>query len=145
MKSLCIVMHVRPELALQLNNDHMDVARRGAILARLWRWGDCNDWRPASDPRKSWGELAPVAVVCLFFDAEAEALLAADVDELRPLLRAMSPLLWQFVTVTDPTGRPAVALQGVTVAEVEASEESYSRRATLARLHDEAAVYASAN
>ena len=134
MKSLAICMHVRPDVAAQLINDRADVARRGAILARLWRWGDCEAWRPASDPRKSWGNLAPVAVVCLFFNPDAEALLAADPEELRPLLRALSPLCWQFITVTDPAGRAAVALQGVTVAEVEASEEDYARAAALARL-----------
>ena len=145
MKSLCIVMHVRPELALQLNNDHMDVARRGAILARLWRWGSCHDWRPAPPTDKTWGDLQAVAVVCLFYNPDAEALLAAAPDELRPMLRAMSPLLWQFVTVTDPTGRPAVSVQGVTVAEVEASEEAYSRAAVHARLDTGAWAFASAN
>ena len=144
MKSLCIVMHVRPELALQLNNARADVATRGAILARLWRYGSCHDWRPPT-PGKGKNGLQAVAVVCLFYNPDAEALLAAAPDELRPMLRAMSPLLWQFVTVTDPTGRPAVSVQGVTVAEVEASEEAYSRAAVHARLDTGAWAFASAN
>ena len=145
MKSLCIVMHVRPELALQLNNDHMDVARRGAILARLWRWGSCHDWRPAPPTDKTWGDLQAVAVVCLFYNPDAEALLAAAPDELRPMLRAMSPLCWQFITTTDPAGRPAVSVCGVTVAEVERSEESYARAAALARLDTGYLVVATVN
>ena len=144
MKSIAICMHVKSELAAQLTNDRADPARRGAILARLWRYGSCHDWRPAT-PGKTWGELQPVAVVIMTYNPDAAQLLAADVDELRPLLRAMSPLLWQFVTVTDPTGRPAVSVQGVTVAEVEASEEAYSRAAVHARLDTGYLAVASAN
>lgn len=136
MKSIAIVMHVKTDIAIQLTNDRADVARRGAILARLWRWGSCNDWRPASDPRKSWGELAPVAVIILTYDAEAAALIDAAPDEMRPLLRAMRPALWQFVTTTDPAGLPAVSLHGVARDLVDASDESYDHRADLARLHD---------
>lgn len=145
MKSIAIVMHTRPEVAAQLNNDHMDVARRGAILARLWRYGSCQDWRPEPGTRKSWGDLVPVAVVIMTYDPEAAALLAADPEELRPMLRAMRPALWQFVTTVDPDGLRAVSVRGVARELVDLADESYDRRADLARLHDEAAVLAGAN
>lgn len=144
MKSIAIVMHVTAAVAAELTNDRADVARRGAALARLWRWGDRDDWRPASDPRKTWGGLLPVAVVIMVYNPDAEALLAADVDELRPLLRHLSPLTWRFIKVADPVGRPAVGLQGVTVDEVRASDESYDHRAALALLWD-APVMTTAN
>ena len=144
MKSLAIVMHVQPETAAVLINDRADVARRGAVLARLWRDGSCHDWRPPT-PTKGRNGLSAIAVVCLFTNPEAAALLAAAPDELRPMLRAMSPLCWQFITTTDPAGRPAVSVCGVTVAEVERSEESYARAAALARLDTGYLVVATAN
>ena len=145
MKSIAVCMHVEPATAAVLTNDRADVAGRGAILARLWRYGSCHDWRPAPPTDKTWGDLQPVAVVCLFYDAEAAALLGARPEELRPMLRAIPPTGWQFITTVDPVGRPAVALHGVPVAEVERSEESYHRAAVHARLDAGAWTFASAN
>lgn len=133
MKSLAIVMHVQPETAAVLINDRADVARRGAVLARLWRDGSCHDWRPPT-PTKGRNGLSAIAVVCLFTNPEAAALLAAAPDELRPMLRALSPLYWQFVEAIDPGSRPVVSVQGVSLEAVERSETSYAMAETHARL-----------
>ena len=145
MKSLAITMHVKSDIAAQLTNDRVEPARRGAILARLFLWRGCDDWRPQPNPRKSWSHLRPVSVVIMVYDPDAAALLAADVDELRPLLRNLSPLAWRFIKTVDPdANRPAVALRGVTVADVQRSDDSYDRAAVMALLHD-APVLTTAN